>query len=183
MMLTPADIVDLTNQRYSSDFLLKLRKIYSAENYCLRRLPLVVGKLPKGQLLSLLDAHLPVITARKDYIERIFEELEIKAGGISCLMFKKLIGKAGNIVYHLKSKESYSALELIEVLLEISIYRGHIYNYLHQASENIGKPQITAVITKCLGEEDRFFYELLRIKKTIAPGNGSEPKLSPFQIA
>ena len=183
MMLTPADVVDLSNQQFSSDFLLRLRKIYSAENYCLRHLPFVIRKLPNSPLLSLLDQHLPVITARKLYMENIFAELNIKTGGVTCLMFKKLIGKAGNIIYHIKSKESNNSLELIEVLLEISIYRGHIYNYLHEASKSMDKPLVTAVITQCLSREDSFFYELLRIKKTIASADRSESKISNFLTA
>ena len=182
-MLTPADLVDLTHQQFSNDFLLKLRQIYSAENYCLRRLPLVAGKLPTGPLPHLLNNHLPLIKARKADIERIFAELDLKAGGIVCAIFKKLIRKAGNVIYHIKARQSNTSLEVIDVLLEISIYRGHVYNNLHQMSQKFEHPLITPLVKKCVEEEDRFFYELLHIRKTYEVTDDSKTASSSFEVA
>ena len=183
MMLTPADIADLNNQQFSNDFLLKLRQIYSAENYCSRRLPLVVEKLPASPLLTLLDDHLPQIKTRKAYVDGIFKILSIKSGGTVCSIFKSLIGKAGSIIYHIKPKELTSSFELIDILLEISIYRGHIYNHLQQSAKSLENPFITNVLSICIAEEDNFFYELLNIKKSMTSTDGSKAKFSSFETA
>jgi ferritin-like metal-binding protein YciE len=181
MMLTPADIADLNHQQFSNDFLLKLRQIYSAENYCFRRLPLVVNKLPASPLLNLLVNHLPYIKARKAYIEEVFEILRIETGGTVCSIFKSLIGKAGSVIYHIRPKELTGSLELINILLEISIYRGHVYNNLYQTSESLRNTLITNVISTCIAEEDNFFYELLHIKKAMSLADGSKAKFSSFE--
>ena len=165
MMQSSANVTDLTKNQLNSDFILKLRKVYWTESYCLRYLPFVVGKLGANSLLTLLDSHLPIIKSRRIFMENIFSELNVKAGGVPCPIFKKLIGKAGNIVYHIKSRDSNYAPELIEVLLEISIYRGHLYNWLHQAFETMDKPLISEALSMCLLQEDGFFYGLLRIKE------------------
>lgn len=157
-------------QSYNSDFLSKLRNIYSAESYCLRRIPGVVDKIPRNELWLLLDNHLPVIACRKNRLEKIFGELKIKSAGDGCLTFKKLISKAGTIIYHSKIKDrNNKSFELITTLLEISIYRSYIYNHLDQLTGHFENPVISASLKRCLMEEDHFFHALLSVKKQLTP--------------
>ena len=157
-------------QSYHPDFLSKLRNIYSAESYCLRRIPGVVDKIPRNELWRLLDNHLPVIACRKNRLEKIFGELKVKTAGDGCLTFKKLISKAGTIIYHSKNKDrNNKSFELITTLLEISIYRSYIYNHLDQLTGHSGNPVISASLKRCLIEEDHFFHALLSVKKQLSP--------------
>ena len=169
-MLTTSGFQTSTNQPFKSDFLSKLRNIYSAESYCLRRIPGVVDKIPRNELWRLLDNHLPVIAGRKNRLEKIFGELKVKTAGDGCLTFKKLISKAGTIIYHSKVKDrNNKSFELITTLLEISIYRSYIYNHLDQLTGHFENPVISASLKRCLIEEDHFFHALLRVKKQLSP--------------
>jgi ferritin-like metal-binding protein YciE len=153
---------------FNSKYLLNLQNIYFAENYCHKRLPGLVQKIPKNELRDLLDGHTGVISSRKVRLERILMEINSKASGIVCLTFKKLIGKAGNIIYHINTRKKESVSELISALLEISIYRSYIYNSLLEVAETIDKPLIADAFKKCLQEEDDFFHSLLRVKTKYA---------------
>ena len=179
-MLTPASLIDNQMQQFNSDFLLKLRNIYSAENYCLRRIPAVVNKIPRNELWRLLDNHLPVIAFRKNRIEKIFQEINVKIGGEVCMTFKRLISKAGTIIYYSKAKDrNNTSYELITTLLEISIYRSYIYNHLNQIIETVEKPVISAALKRSMIEEDDFFHALLRVKKQLSSTGSTS--ISNFQ--
>lgn len=157
-----------------TEFLLKLRNIFSAECYCLRRIPGVIDRIPRNELWRLLDNHLPVIEARKNRIEKIFFELKVKAGGDGSSTFKKLISKAGTIINHSKNKgRNTTSFELITTLLEISIYRSYIYNHLDQLTGQFDNPVISASLKRSLIEEDHFFHALLGVKKQLSPINSN----------
>lgn len=149
---------------FSTDYFLKLQNIYFAENYCYKRLPVLVAKIPKNDLWNLLDNHLHIITLRKSRLENIFECLNVSASASVCSTFKNLIGKAGNIIYNIKSRDEGNIAELISALLEISIYRCYIYNNLLKSCDPFDKSAIPASLKECLNEEDNFFHALLRIK-------------------
>ena len=159
------DIYRITN--FNSNYLLKLQNIYFAENYCYRHLPGLVKRIPKNELRGLLDAHIYIITIRKIRLEKLLLEMNNKAHGIVCLTFKKLIGKAITIIYHLNEKEANNIPDLISALLEISIYRSYLYNTLFQLTQSLEKPQIQSAYLECLREEDEFFHSLLRVKKNL----------------
>lgn len=164
-MISQTSSFDKIQIPFDSNYLLKLQNIYFAENYCYKRLPALVKKIPRNELWLLLDNHLYTIKVRKARLENIFDDLHIAACGTSCVTFKTLIGKAGNIIYQSQFKESSSISELISALLEISIYRSYLYNLLHQNTDSFEKSHTSASIKSCLIEEDDFFHSLLRIKK------------------
>ena len=167
-MLTHAGVLNVETHQFNPDFFLKLRNIYYAENYCLHRIPGLVNKIPRNELWRLLDNHLPVMAERKKRLEIIFREIKIKIGGTVCNNFKKLIAKAGTIIYHSNIKASENLCDLISILLEISIYRSYIYYHLGQTIEKLEKPIINAALKKCLIEEDEFFHSLLEVKKLLS---------------
>jgi ferritin-like metal-binding protein YciE len=168
-MLTHEGVLNGQMHQFNSEFFSKLRNIYYAENYCLHRIPGLVNKIPRNDLWRLLDNHLPVMAERKKRLEIIFNELDIKTGGAVCHDFKKLIGRAGTIIYHSNIKANENLCDLISTLLEISIYRSHIYYHLSQTIEKLEKPFINAALKRCLSEEDDFFHSLLEVKKLLSP--------------
>lgn len=162
------NMVDNSNPLIDSEFLLKLRNIYSAENYCFRRIPGLLKKIPDNRLHNLLTEHLPIIIERKKRIENIFNQINVKTSGAVCITFKTLISKAGNSIYHIKPKQNHVTYDLLSTLIEISIYRCSIYNFLNQHIANVQKPVLTNALKRCLSEEDDFFHSLLKIKKSMA---------------
>lgn len=166
-MISQSSSLDNIQIPFDSNYLLKLQNIYFAENYCYKRLPGLVKKIPRNELWLLLDNHLYTIKVRKTRLENIFNDIKMAASGTSCVTFKSLIGKAGNIIYQSKFKEDKSISELISALLEISIYRSYIYNTLLQSTDPFEKSHNSAAIKNCLLEEDDFFHSLLRIKKYV----------------
>lgn len=172
------DIYRINN--FNSNYLLKLQNIYFAENYCYRHLPALVKRIPKNELRALLDSHLYIITLRKIRLENLLLETTNKVHGTVCLAFKKLIGKAVSIIYHINHKDTNNIPDLISSLLEISIYRSYLYNTLFQLSEGSNKPQVLAAYLECLREEDEFFHSLLRVKKNLnIPDSGLIPFSNP----
>jgi ferritin-like metal-binding protein YciE len=108
---------------------------------------------------------------RKIRLENLLLETDNKAHGMVCLTFKKLIGKAASIIYHIKDKDTSNFSDLISALLEISIYRSYVYNTLFQITQSLEKPHIHAAYMECLREEDEFFHSLLRIKRNLNPSD------------
>jgi ferritin-like metal-binding protein YciE len=149
---------------FNSNYFLKLQNIYFAENYCQKRLPTLIAKIPRIELWLLLDSHLKTIIQRKIRLEAIFNSLNAPASGSVCGTFKSLIGKAGNIIYHMGSKDENKNSELISALLEISIYRCYIYNTLLQLCDPFSQSATQISLKKCLAEEDDFFNALMQIK-------------------
>ena len=168
-MLSHAGALNVEMHQFNSDFFCKLRNIYYAENYCLHRIPGLVNKIPRNELWRLLDNHLPVMAERKRRLEIIFSELDIPIGGTVCNNFKKMIGRAGTIIYHSNIKSNTNLGDLISTFLEISIYRSYIYYHLGQTIEKLEKPFINAVFKRCLVEEDEFFHSLLRVRQSLSP--------------
>jgi len=164
-MISQSSTLDNLQISLDPNYLLKLQNIYFAENYCYKRLPGLVKKIPKNELWLLLDNHLYTIKVRMTRLENIFSDINMGASGTSCVTFKSLIGKAGNIIYQRKFSEDNNISALISALLEISIYRSYIYNTLLQSTDPFQKSNNSASIKSCLIEEDDFFHSLLRIKK------------------
>lgn len=164
-MISQSSSLDNLQIPFDSNYILKLQNIYFAENYCYKRLPGLVKKIPRNELWLLLDNHLYTIKVRKSRLENIFNDVQMAAAGTSCITFKSLIGKVGNIIYQSKFKENSSISELISALLEISIYRSYLYNTILQNTNPFEKSNTSASIKSCLIEEDDFFHSLLRIKK------------------
>lgn len=165
------DVDTTSHPLVHSEFLLKLRNLYSAENYCLRRIPGLLKKIPDNRLHQLLTEHLPLIVERMRRLEKIFDEINVKTGGAVCRTFKSLISKAGNSIYKIKLKHNHNTSELLSTLIEISIYRCSIYNFLKDwISANVPKPILIHALGMCLIEEDRFFRSLLRIRKNLLTG-------------
>lgn len=164
-MISQSSSFDNLQIPFNPNYLLKLQNIYFAENYCYKRLPGLVKKIPRDELWLLLDSHLYTIKVRKSRLENIFNDIKMAASGTSCITFKSLIGKAGKIIYQSKFTEDNSISELISALLEISIYRSYIYNSLLQCTDPFENSHNSVSIKTCLKEEDDFFHSLLRIKK------------------
>lgn len=160
------DIYRITT--FNSNYLLKLQNIYFAENYCYRHLPALVKRIPKNELRGLLDNHLYIITLRKIRLENLLVITNNKAQGMVCPTFKKLIGKAVSIIYHIKNRDINNFSELISALLEISIYRSYVYNTLFQLTQSMDNPHVQSAYLECLREEDEFFHTLLRVKNNLS---------------
>lgn len=165
------DVDTTSHPLVHSEFLLKLRNLYSAENYCFRRIPGLLKKIPGNRLHQILTEHLPIIVERMRRLEKIFDEINVKTGGAVCRTFKSLISKAGNSIYQIKLKHNHNTSELLSTLIEISIYRCSIYNFLKDwITNNIQKPFLIHALGMCVIEEDRFFRSLLKIRNYQSSG-------------
>lgn len=167
-MMMEFNVVNSLNQSVDSEFILKLRNIYFAENYCLRRIPGLLQEISDLRLYELLAGHLYTMSERKKRLEKIFDEIDVKTSGAVCRIFKTLISKAGSAIYHIRSKHNDCTYDLLPALIEISIYRCSIYNFLYQCTQHTEKPSLNNGLKKCLTEEDDFFNSLLTIKNKLA---------------
>ncbi|HYK75976.1 MAG TPA: DUF892 family protein [Daejeonella sp.] len=144
-----------------------LKAIYSAESYCLKRLPRLVNMISQSDLESMLSDHTSVIMDRLNRLDHIAKELKLTIGRTQNPTFKNIISKMGKIIHHFNIYNPQANYELISILLEVSIYRSYIYNALLQAMNETNFPETTAMMQRCVNEEDFFFNNLLKTKMYI----------------
>ncbi len=165
MKLSPASPPAVSAYPVGPDFISNLRSIYSAEKYCVRRIPGLLNKLPKNDFWQLINNHQWVLNDRMARMEKISKEAGVSCNGAVCQKVKILIGNAVRIIYNAKAKnQSENYQELVETLLEISIFRSYIYNQLAKTVEFFACQPVSRAIAACLQEEDEFFSSLFLIK-------------------
>lgn len=149
------------------NYVKNLRFIYCAENYCLRRIPRLVTMVLEERLSGLLSDHVSILMDRLNRLDEIFKYHSFKPAGLNCSMFKSLINRLGSLVnvIHLNNRKENA--ELIDELIQISLYRNSVYLYLMDMACGNAYHEVINLLSRSLIEEDNFYKSLFILKSTI----------------
>jgi len=137
-----------------------LCRIYTAENYCLRRIPRLVNLIESESLASLLSDHVSKIMDRLNLLDEIFEKCKTRPSALKA--FTDFPGHSMRI-FMLKDDKEYQ--KLIAELIKASRYRYNLYELLLLSSNMKVQSTIYAMSMSSLKEEEAFKNALILIKQ------------------
>lgn len=149
------------------NYLKNLKFIYCAENYCLRRIPRLVILVQHDRLSQLLSDHVSILMDRLNRLDDICRFFNQRPSGLSCATFKSIINRLGSLVKVIHLKNRRENTDLINELIQVSLYRHSIYlNLMDMACTN-GGHEIIILLSKSLMEEHQFYQNLFNLKNNI----------------
>ncbi|MDB5120357.1 MAG: hypothetical protein JWN56_1575 [Sphingobacteriales bacterium] len=153
-----------TNEETSVDVKLlnDLCRIYSAENYCLRRIPRLVNLIESPSLASLLSDHVSKIMDRLNLLDEIFGKYKTRPSTLKVFM-----DSPSHSMRIFLLKDDKGNQKLITELIKASQYRYSLYELLLNSSNQKVQTTIYAMLVNSLNEEEKFYQELLSIKRQI----------------
>lgn len=150
-----------------------LCRIYSAENYCLRRIPRLVNLIESRSLANLLSDHVSKIMDRLNLLDEIFEEFKSRPSTM------KVFDSQSHSMRIFLLKDDTGNQKLVSELIKASQYRYSLYELLLNSSNEKAKKTIYSMLVNSLDEEESFYKELINIKRQML----SMSKISNIQVA
>lgn len=138
---------------------------YTAENYCLRRIPRLVKIVEISKLSQLLSDHVSVIMDRLNFLDEILSNYKLRPS------FRSLTNQLEDRVRIFSKKDDKKNQELITNLIEVSQYRYPLYEFLVSATTNKAEAGTCARIIQILNQEEKFYQDLNTIKREIVTIN------------
>lgn len=133
--------------------------IYTAENYCLKRIPKLVNIVENTQLSQILSDHVSVIMDRLNTLDEIFSHYKTRPSA-----FKRLTKLRDNLLIFLTKNDNKNQ-KIINDLIEVSRHRFSLYQLLVSATSNKSQINTCTSLLKLLNQEENFYDEVLQLKK------------------
>jgi len=134
-----------------------LCRIYTAENYCLRRIPRLVNLIESESLASLLSDHVSKIMDRLNLLDEIFEKCKTRRSAFTDF--------PGHSMRIFMLKDDKGNQKLIGELIKASKYRYNLYELLLLSSNIKAQSTIYVMSMSILKEEEAFKNALILIKQ------------------
>jgi hypothetical protein len=145
-----------------------LCRIYSAENYCLRRIPRLVNLIENPALSELLSDHISKIMDRLNLLDDIFKRYNTRPSAFNTIQESP----SHNLrIFLLKGDKGNKKL-LLE-LIKASQYRYSLYELLLNTSFENLQSGISNMLMDSLKEEEKFYQDLVNIKRKLLAYNSS----------
>ena len=144
----------------------ELKDLYSAEKQLIQALPKMAKAAHSQELRSAFEEHLEVTKQQKERLERIFESMDRKPDGESCVAMKGLIKEGDDIM---KSELEGSALDaaLIVAAQKVEHYEIAGYGSARNHAEILGDEEAAGLLQETLDEEGETDEKLTNLAREI----------------
>ncbi|HSL21732.1 MAG TPA: ferritin-like domain-containing protein [Vicinamibacterales bacterium] len=129
-----------------------LKDLYNAENQMLKSLPRMAKKASSPELRRALEAHLKVTQGQVKRLEKVFDALDEKPKGKTCLGMKGLVEEAREIMSEDVEDDVLDAA-LIAAAQKAEHYEIAAYGTARTYAEMLGNEEAARLLQQTLDEE------------------------------
>ena len=163
--MTPDNLRDL--------YVHQLRDLHSAETQIAEALPVMEKTASHPQLKQAFKTHLAETKRQKERLERVFEMLGEKAGGVTCHATKGLVKEANDFISDTQNIFKHDAPDavvdagLIAQAQRVEHYEISSYGTVCQYAETLGLQDQHRLLSETLSEEKETDGKLNRLAKEL----------------